>query len=192
MATRLATVTAVNEAYQALAAGVQVWEARSLAGVPANLVLESLSRVNTYNRTRLLKTFQSALGVDVRRYLSDAGVRELMQQRVADNVSLIRTIPARTHEGLRSRITEEFLDKPFDREALTKVVRAEGKSQGYNLRRIVRRTESSKLNGQLVKQRQGQLAVTHYVWQTSDHVPVRLVLTVTATARLTHGGTWVQ
>ena len=163
---RLATVAAVNQAYAALAAGIVAWQAQPVAGVPLNAIIEQLGKVNSYNRSQLIKTFRSALSIDVRPFLHQAANQAYMAERIADNMDLIKTLPPRTHEGLRRRIAEEFAEAPFDRQRLMQVVRDEYGSQGYNARRITR-DQASKLNGQLTEHRQRQLGITEYRWLAS-------------------------
>ena len=159
-------MAAVNQAYAALAAGIVAWQAQPVAGVPLNAIIEQLGKVNSYNRSKLISTFRSALSIDVRPFLHQAANQAYMAERIADNVDLIKTLPPRTHEGLRKRIGEEFAEAPFDRQRLMQVVRDEYGSQGYNARRITR-DQASKLNGQLVEHRQRQLGITEYRWLAS-------------------------
>ena len=169
---RLAVAASVNEAYAALQSGLIAWQGLPRQGVPLNMIIEELGKVNSYNRSQLIKTFRSALSIDVRPFLHQAANQAYMAERIADNVDLIKTLPPRTHEGLRKRIGEEFTEAPFDRQRLMQVVRDEYGSQGYNARRITR-DQASKLNGQLVEHRQRQLGIIKYKWRTSDDERVR-------------------
>ena len=169
---RLAQAEGVNQAYFALRQGITAFEAQPRAGIPLNQIVSALNSVEGYNRERMFKAFRAALGVDIRPLLTDPPVRAFMQERIRDNVDLIKTIPERTHAGLRKRIAEEFLDAPFDSQRMTQMIRAEYKSEGYNLRRIVR-DQQNKLNGQLNHMRQQQVGVTHYVWMSVQDQRVR-------------------
>ena len=149
-----------------------VLEATPREGIPITQIIESLGRVRDYNRSKLLATFRSALGVDIRPFLQEAGIQQYMAQRVVENIDLIKTVPRRFQEGMRQKVFEAFRDKPFDRQELTRLFSQEYKSSGYNLRRIVR-TESAKFNGQLVELRQKQLGIESYEWSDSDDQRVR-------------------
>ena len=139
---RLAVAASVNEAYAALQSGLVAWQGLPRQGVPLNMIIEELGKVNSYNRSQLIKTFRSALSIDITPYLHQAANQAYMAERIADNVDLIKTLPPRTHEGLRKRIGEEFAEAPFDRQRLMQVVRDEYGSQGYNARRIVTRLKA--------------------------------------------------
>ena len=141
-------------------------------GAPSAAIADELERQQRYHRERLAQTFRAALGVDIRPLLLDPFISGWMNQRIADNVALIVTIPERAHEGLRKRIIETFEEAPFDQSALRRLVRDEFRSSGYNLRRITR-DQTNKLIGQLTEIRQQQLGVGQYQWLTSQDERVR-------------------
>ena len=78
------------------------------AGVPTELIEAQIARVDGYHRARLIQTFRSALGVDVRMFLTKPAVAAFMTERIGENVDLIKTIPPRFHEGLKRRVGEGF------------------------------------------------------------------------------------
>ena len=129
-------------------------------------------RLDGYHRSRLVQSFRAALGVDIRPVLSDDAIRPLMDAWRRENVSLIRTIPTRLHDGLYARMTETFSQRPFDQQALSKIIAEEGKSAGYNLRRLTR-DQTSKAIGQLTQARHRQLGITEYTWRTAQDERVR-------------------
>ena len=87
---RLATATSVNDVYHFLNQAVAVLEATPREGIPITQIIESLGRVRDYNRSKLLATFRSALGVDIRPFLQEAGIQQYMAQRVVENIDLIK------------------------------------------------------------------------------------------------------
>ena len=169
---RLATVTAVNQAYYALEQGITAFQALPNAGIPTPLIADALERVNGHNYDQLRRTFRNALAIDIRPYLMDAPVRELVRQKIGENVALIKTIPKRMHTSLRARMEMEFLEAPFDQQRMSKLLSLEYKSSGYNLWRLTR-DQTSKMNGELAKIRQQQVGVQQYVWRTSGDERVR-------------------
>ena len=89
-----------------------------------------------------------------------------------ENISLIKTVPERLRGDLRAGINQTFAERPFDQQALSKVVRERGQSAGYNLRRITR-DQTNKAVGQLTQARHQQLGVEEYIWQTVQDERVR-------------------
>ena len=166
---KLATAVAVNEVWRGMDTALAETVA---AGVPAELIAAELAKIDGYHRERLKASFRAALGVDVRPFLTRPEVVSYMRQVVSDNVDLIRTIPPRYHEGLKGRLEKELREAPFDQQRLTKIMREEYRSSGYNLRRIVR-DQNQKLVGGLNRVRHGQLGIERYQWLTSQDERVR-------------------
>ena len=169
---KLATAAASTDAYYALRQNLSEIVARPRSGVPLEVVQSNITRMSNYNKYRLWRSFRAALGVDIRPLLTDAAVRSFLNQRIAENVDLIKTIPPRMHESLADRMQAEFAERPFDRQRMTAMVRDEYQSSGYNLRRIVR-DQGSKLNGQLNRMRQQQVGVQGFIWISAGDARVR-------------------
>ena len=129
-------------------------------------------RLSGYHKRRLIHTFRTALGIDIRPVLSDAAIEPLMTAWRRENVSLIRTIPERFHGALYQRVSETFAQRPFDQQALSKVLNREFKVSGSNLRRTTR-DQTSKAVGQLTQARHRQLGIQEYTWRTAEDERVR-------------------
>ena len=144
--------------------------------LPGGLVDEEVAahaaRLNGYHKRRLVQTFRAALGVDIRPVLADSAIEPLMTAWRRENISLIQTIPERFHESLSRRVGETFAERPFDKQALSKVLNREFKVSGSNLRRLTR-DQTSKVIGQLTRARHQQLGIEEYVWRTAQDERVR-------------------
>ena len=141
-------------------------------GLVADEVAARAARLEGYHRARLIQTFRSALSVDIRPTLNDAAIRPLMDAWRRENVSLIRTIPQRLHEGLYQRMSATFAERPFDQQALSRILSTEFQSTGYNLRRLTR-DQTGKAIGQLTQARHRQIGIEEYTWRTSQDERVR-------------------
>ena len=141
-------------------------------GLVAKEVAARAARLDGYHRARLIQTFRSALGIDIRPTLNDDAIRPLMDAWRRENVSLIRTIPQRLHEGLYQRMSATFAERPFDRQALSRILSTEFQSAGYNLRRLTR-DQTGKAIGQLTQARHQQIGIEEYVWRTAQDERVR-------------------
>ena len=89
-----------------------------------------------------------------------------------ENISLIRTVPERFHGAPYRRVSETFAQRPFDQQALSKVLNREFKVSGSNLRRITR-DQTSKAVGQFTHARHRQLGIQEYTWRTAEDERVR-------------------
>ena len=166
----LSTATAAAEAIERLD-GVPMTTTRR-NGLVSREVARQARRLNGYHRRKLIDTFRAALGVDIRPVLNDAQIRPLMDAWRQENIDLIRTVPERLRDDLRTGINKAFRDKPFDQQELAKVVREKGESAGYNLRRITR-DQTNKAVGQLTQARHQQLGISEYEWLTAQDERVR-------------------
>ena len=165
----LGEATAVTQVYRAIDDAV---EAAAVRGVPIDFIREHFDKVRGYHRRRLIETFHAALGVDISFLLTRPEVMQFIDRKIAENVSLIKTIPQRMHDSLTDRLRSEFRDAPFDRQKLSKILAEEYASTGYNLRRIAR-DQTTKTIGNLTEIRQRQLGVQGYRWGTSADEAVR-------------------
>ena len=165
----LADAVSITQVYRAADAAV---EAAVVRGVPIELIRKSLASIDTYHRARIIKSFGAALGIDIGYLLTNPQIEMFMRRKIGENVDLISTIPPRMHAGLTRKLQDEFRAAPFDRQRLTRVVREEYGSTGYNLRRIVR-DQSTKMTGELTEIRQRQMGVEGYKWSTSSDERVR-------------------
>ena len=168
---KLSLVRTINAVYRLLDEDIEGLD-RVDSAVLLEIASQTLHRIRRWNRQRARRAFKAALGIDVGPLLSEWALREFMEERISENVDLIKTIPRRYHEGLKVRTAEEFADKPFDQAAMRKVYRDEYKSTGWNLRRLTR-DQSNKMTGQLTRRRHEQLGLRQFVWRSSLDERVR-------------------
>lgn len=151
--------------------------------LPVDEIAEQLAKLEGYHRARLIATFKSALGVNIRPYLTQSLIESYMAVRVEANVALVKTIPPRAHEGLKRRLTKALQDKPFDRQHVTNMLQEEYRVSGYNVRRLAR-DQTTKTIGGLTELRHQQIGIERYQWSTSLDERVR------ATHIVQHGRTF--
>ena len=169
---RMARSNAANEAIRAMGDVVAEMNSYPDGGVPVVEIRRQMARIEGYHRERLISTFRSAIGVNILPFLSEPLIAQQMREIVAENVSLIRTIPKRFHDGVRADLLDLIQTRPFDQQALKDVMRKNYRSSGYNLRRITR-DQTSKTVGKLTEVRNAQLGVEQYQWVTSQDERVR-------------------
>ena len=105
--------------------------------------------------------------------MSEDAVRRALQRRIIDNVRLIRTIPSRMHAGLMRRIAQLAGGRyRFDPQMLERVLQAEYRVTGYNLRRLTR-DQTTKQIGELTQIRHQQSGFTEYEWVSAGDNRVR-------------------
>ena len=144
-----------------------------MAGLVQEEVAVHSGRLSGYHKRRLIQTFRTALGIDIRPRLLDSAIEPLMSAWRRENISLIRTVPERFHGALYQRVSETFAQQPFDQQALSKVLNREFKVSGNNLRRLTR-DQTSKAVGQFTHARHRQLGIQEYTWRTAQDERVRV------------------
>ena len=169
---RLGAAVAASQAVQMLEQGVTDFTASPHSGVPVESIQRNLDQISGNNRKQMVDSFRKALGVDIRPFLSEPAVRSFLNEKVAENVALISTIPQRAHERLRAKILDTFAEAPFDEKVLSDTLRKQFKVDGWNLRRITR-DQTSKVNGQLTSMRHKQVGVSQFIWRSSQDQRVR-------------------
>ena len=169
---KLAQAVAASQAYKITNDYFAGGLAQPVRDVPVGLIQQWLDRVRGYHKSRLIRTFRSALGVDISPVLTEPEIDVFMRATLAENVALIKTIPPRAHASLIARMEKMLADKPFDQNLLMQTLHDEYKSTGYNLRRITR-DQTSKAIGNLTEIRQRQMGVAQYQWLTSQDERVR-------------------
>lgn len=155
---KAAYIRAVNEEFLFMTSG----EAYGISTV--SVALDNIRRIHKAN---MIKSFQAALGVDVNPFMSDLNIRPLMTQALFDNVALIKSIPEKLNLQIVEQFEKIFRENGFDQQAMVKSL--EGRFKVANNRaKFIARDQTGKIIGQLNKQRQTDLGISSYVWQTSE------------------------
>ena len=134
---------------------------------------ERLGLVEAYHRARFERSLRAIPSIDADLFLTRPAVATFMEARVAENVSLIRTIPPRAHTALIADMNRRLqAGTAFNQASLRQLLSSGYRSSGYNLRRLAR-DQVSKTIGGLTEVRQGQVGITRYRWRTAEDERVR-------------------
>ena len=142
------------------------WDEAIAAGVD-----QHAEAVEQFHRRKFIRSFRSALGVNVSDII-DEGIAEWLTNYRRENIALIKTIPERAHDGLFNAMSKQFAQRPFDQKELMELLNTQYQSSGYNLRRLTR-DQTNKAIGQLTEVRQKNAGVRKYIWRTSGDERVR-------------------
>ena len=139
---------------------------------PTDVVRGELSKIDQYHMERTKKTFYSAFGIDVSSYLHGANVRSYLNEVVEENLELISSLPPRSVEGLRKKISDKIDVLPFDQKEFSELVDSEVNVSQSRLR-LITRDQNNKFIGKLTEFRQNELGIQSYQWSTSGDARVR-------------------
>ncbi len=140
-------------------------------GMSESAAKKHINKLKKFHTDSFKAEMRQYFGVRVD-FMSDSAIAPFLDQAIRDNVDLIKTIPPKFHNGLKSRMLKLATDKPFDQQAIAQMLHDNYQSSGYNLRRLAR-DQTTKTIGKLTEIRQGQLDIKEYVWITSRDRSVR-------------------
>jgi len=149
---------AVNEEFEFMTSG----ESFGIETVQA-----ALDNVRRAHKAKMIKSFRSALGVDINPFMSDLNIRPAMNQALFENLSLIKSIPKNLNLQIVESFEKIFSEKGFDQEAMINALESKFKVS-KNRARFIARNETEKVVGKLNELRQKDLGINSYIWQTSE------------------------
>lgn len=162
---RLDSVPQIKTAYEN--AVINVFDEFDIDGASVGVASTAMDQLRRSQKARIIAKFQAALGVDVGPVLTDLAIRPLMEEALAVNVNLIKSIP----DNLKGQVLEKFdtifQQKGFDQQAMVKALDKRFKVAG-NRAKLIARDQTGKIISQLNETRQTQIGVTSYIWQTSE------------------------
>lgn len=145
-------------------------EARAKIGQrPKVIATEAEGQIQRFNREQVAKQIKSVIGVDVLQ--AEPYLQPLAKAFVAQNVSLIESIPSRYFDELEGLVLQAA------RSGRRSEALAQDLEDRYDVSesraKLIARSETAKLNGQITQVRQTNLGVEEFVWRTSEDERVR-------------------
>jgi len=154
-----------------------------LAKIRPSIATDMVRRENLHNERLMNQVMGIGFGnFSLRTLVMNEGIDRELAARVAENVSLIKSIPEMYHTKLNT-VVYEAVSGGVTRDKLAEEIQKIG-SVTLSRARIIARDQVAKANGALTQIRQQNLGVTEYVWQTSQDERVR------PTHRVKHGKTF--
>lgn len=126
-------------------------------------------RTRTWSRRQFSRQVQAALGTDLLR--SEGPLRSVMEGFVAENVSLIRSIPQQMFGEVEQLVTRGIVAGTPNRELQKEI--SERFEVSKRRARVIARDQIGKLNGQLNAKRQKDIGVTQFIWRSVQDERVR-------------------
>jgi SPP1 gp7 family putative phage head morphogenesis protein len=139
---------------------------------------DMVNATDKYNRAAFVADVKKAIGVNVNKILSDKGLQKLLDDRIVENVKLIKSIPKEYFTRVRVAITQGRRKGDLDfsiKKDVDKLLKEVGKIGEIteNRAKLIARDQVSKTNSALNEFRQQDIGVTHYTWRTSGDERVR-------------------
>ena len=143
---------------------LDVW-AKRMAGIAAELNKDSVD-------TRLARVIREAIGVDVARLLQgDYRLRATMRAATDANIALIKSIPPQYFDRVLETVSSGWT-QGMRWESLVEQIQHDGDvTEGRA--KLIARDQTAKMNSSFNRERQQQVGIERYEWQTSGDERVR-------------------
>lgn len=147
----------VRQALQLVAAEIASDAFRSQA---ERVAQGAVARADSSSTEAFVKGVNSAVGVDLSNMITGEGLNNLLEAAVAENVSLITSIPQQylsqvetiVYDGMRNGQTPTTIAKRLQEQSAVTMRRA----------KFIARDQMAKLNSDIVQARQSQAGISHY------------------------------
>lgn len=124
---------------------------------------KQVTRADQENKKQLINSVKGATGIDVRGLVQSEDLTDIVNSKISENTSLIRSIPEeflKKVEGVVYRSTVEGKTSGSIIKELQKVYKST-----ENRAKLIARDQTSKLNAALNKERQERLGIETYIWR---------------------------
>lgn len=123
------------------------------------------------NRAAFVADIKKAIGVDLKKVLTEGGIEGAIRDSVRTNVALIKTIPEKYFEQIQGMILQG-IDEGKDFFSI-KLDLLELNGKNLKRARVIARDQVSKMNSAVNRIRQEAIGITHYIWRTVEDESVR-------------------
>lgn len=131
-----------------------------------------VTRLDSWHTTRYIRSVRSATGVRVDGFFRIEDVRVPLEERISQNVSLIRGLSDDTRRRVEAVVFESFALRRTKREFTRQLALAMGVSQRQASG--IARDQAEKIQSFLTEFRQQQLGFDEYIWRTMRDDRVRV------------------
>jgi SPP1 gp7 family putative phage head morphogenesis protein len=127
------------------------------------------ARTSQHQREQLARQVRAALGIDV--FMADRSIGAMLDGFVAENVALIKSIPAEIVSKTERAVTRGIQAGTLVRDLTAEI--DDIVDGGKKRARLIARDQVGKLNGQINEARQKEMGVDRYTWRTVNDQRVR-------------------
>ena len=133
-------------------------------------VRASLNSISTEARRKFKQQFADYVGVNVMDILAEQGLDQYMQAKMAENVSLIRSVPSDYFERIQQIVNANLAGEGIEGGPLRQIQKLTGLTR--KRAKLIAHDQASKTMAGLTQIRQQNVGITHYIWRTQKGVRV--------------------
>ena len=135
------------------------------------LATRMVGKISEDNKDRIERMLQNTLGIDIVKIIDSDAVREQIQQAVADNVRLIRTIPEEHFSKIAQAVSDNYRGLQFKEGSLANRLKRIGKITDTRAK-LIARDQTAKLVTSLNATRQQEAGIEGYIWRNQGDIRV--------------------
>lgn len=144
---------------------------RKVKGASDAIAKKVVTRQAKATDEALAKQIKDMTGIEAQKFIKKQKLGKIVDDSIAANVSLIKSIPIKYHERLE-RLVLVAVQNGKPQSWLEHQVKRLGKTTDARAK-LIARDQIAKINGSVVKERHKQLGVDEYYWQTCKDERVR-------------------
>lgn len=129
------------------------------------IAMNFTGRISADNKAKLERSIQIAMGVDVATILDTPAVRKQINTALAENVGLIRSIPAEHFKKVEQAVFANFRGDKFKEGSLVNRLKKIGSITDRRAK-LIARDQSAKFVTKLNAIRQEDAGIEGYIWRT--------------------------
>jgi SPP1 gp7 family putative phage head morphogenesis protein len=143
-----------------------------------------VTNLTSYHTQEFFQSVKNSFDVDVSKYVSNKQIISIMNEKVADNVALIKDIPIELEDQIKEVVSDAVTEFGVDRQSLQgnldKILtdKFRGRFRAAKTRaKLIARDQTSKITSTLTEARHKQIGVSKYTWlgvgdsrERSNHV----------------------
>jgi len=140
-------------------------EAMDINNIATRIARGFVERMNINSGVSMNKNIQSVSGIDLPRIVRNEGIEQLIEIKAAENAALIKSIKDEYKEKVSKLVRDNVMNGERPSNIVTQIKEIGGMSKGRA--KTVARTESAKLNADIVQIRAEAIGSKTYIWSAS-------------------------
>lgn len=142
-----------------------------VSGIAETLAKTVVSKQGQQSDSQLSDMILRQTGIDFSGLMSDSVLKEAVDEAVAANISLIKSIPQQYLDRVEQAVMASLQAGTLNATLADDLLKIEGITK--NRAKLIARDQLGKINSRLAQIRQQSLGITHYYWSTSLDERVR-------------------
>jgi SPP1 gp7 family putative phage head morphogenesis protein len=141
-------------------------------GLAATMAKTAVDRINGAHSKRFFAEFKKAVGVDAQNIVSNEKLRPMIDAKVRENVSLIKSIPSEQFAKIEKLVYQNTIQGRTSALSLQQEIKKLGDITDARAK-FIARDQTAKINSAINTERNLSLGIEEYRWMTSKDGRVR-------------------